>query len=169
MAHIAAVYCPDLTFFFTSSAQVTEPTEADVISINEAVSIALSTKDQVLSFVLLDLEALLISVFIDASFALNRDSSSQLGFLITFMGSSSRCNIKNYSSCKSRRIARSALAAENFFLVYEFDYASTMSLAIKTMCNSQVPLYLYTESKSLYDGIVGLNQTTEKRLFINLR
>lgn len=42
-------------------------------------------------------------------------------------------------------------------------------MTINKIFGKTVPLTLYTYSKSLYDGIVGMNATTEKRLFINLR
>lgn len=62
-AYIAAVYRSDLVFLFTSSAQVIEPTK-EVITLGDAISLALSTKDQVLRFVPMDLTSLFIAAFL---------------------------------------------------------------------------------------------------------
>lgn len=71
---------------------------------------------------------------------MNEDSSSQIGYRIILMEDLQNCNIIYYSSSKSRRIARSALAAELFALVNGFDHSSTMRLAIDDILNCQVPL-----------------------------
>lgn len=42
-------------------------------------------------------------------------------------------------------------------------------MTISNIFGRTIPLSLYTDSKSLHDGIVGLNATTEKRLLIDLR
>lgn len=84
------------------------------------------------------------------------------------MDGSINCDIIRYSSSKSRRILRSASPAKLFLLANVFDIASTMRLPVNDISDSQVPSKLFTESRSLYVGIVALNLTTEKRLIINL-
>lgn len=85
------------------------------------------------------------------------------------MDQHSRCNTIHYCSSKSKRIARSALTAELFVVVNGFDHSSTMRLAPHDIFGEHVPLKLFTDSKSLYDGIVGINSTSGKRLPIDLR
>lgn len=122
-----------------------------------------------MKFIALDVSIAFIAIFIDASFANNSDCFSQLCVLVTLMDGQQNCNIIHYNSFKYRRIARSALAAELFALVNGFDTASTLRLVINDISNRQVSLKLFTDSKSLFDGTVGLNSTTKKRLLIDLR
>lgn len=168
-AYIAAVYRPDLTFSLNSIAQVTQPTKTDVAELSKAIPYALATKHQVLKFVALDVSTPFIAVIIDASFANNSDRSSQFGVLINLTDEQQNCNVIHYTSSKSQRIARSALEAQLFALVNGFDPVCTLRLAINNILNRQVPLKLFTDSKSLFDGIVGLNFTNEKRLLIDLQ
>lgn len=55
-----------------------------------------------------------------------------------------------------------------FAVVHAFDYASTISKTINDIFLRAIPITIYTDSKSLYDGISGINSTTEKRLLIDL-
>lgn len=77
-------------------------------------------------------------------------------------------NIVHYSSCKSKRITRSSLAAELFAVVHTLDYSSTVRLAVNEIMRGDVSLVIYTDSKSLFEELIGINATTEKRLMINL-
>lgn len=86
--------------------------------------------------------SVIIAIFIDAIFTTNDNSSSQLGFLICVMDKFNYCNIIHYSSSKSRRVCRGALAAELFTLVNGFDYSSTMRLDINEMFGREIPLNL---------------------------
>lgn len=121
-----------------------------------------------LNFVKLESSSLRIAVFADASFACNADLSSQLGFVVTLMDAHYSANIVHYSSFKSKRITRSVLAAELFAVVYAFDYESTVRLAVNGIMGKDIPLVIYTDAKSLFEGLVGINATTEKRLMIDL-
>ena len=50
-----------------------------------------------------------------------------------------------------------------------FDIASALKDAAKVILGRDLPLCLYTDSKSLYDSLVSLNSVTEKRLLIDLK
>ena len=78
-------------------------------------------------------------------------------------------NIIHYGSHKSKRVTRSVLAAELFATVDGFDISSTISLALNDMLGRIIELHVYKDSRRLYDCLVRINQTTEKRLFIDLR
>lgn len=80
--------------------------------LNEATSFALSSECQAFRFVPLDLPSLYVEVIVDASFATNCDSLSQIRFVVTLIDGSNNFNVLHYSSSKSRHIARSALDAE---------------------------------------------------------
>lgn len=110
-----------------------------------------------------------MAVFVDAGFAANPDSSSQMGFLVTLMDKNNNVNIVHYGSLKSKRITRSVLAAELFAMVHGFDIASTIRLTLNSMMDRVIPLRVYRDSRSLYDCLTRINQTTEKRLLIHLR
>lgn len=60
------------------------------------------------------------------------------------------------------------LAAEMFATVYAIEFASTLRATVNDMFGRLVSLVLYTISKSLFDCIIGLNSTAEKRFLINL-
>jgi hypothetical protein len=53
-------------------------------------------------------------------------------------------------------------------MAYGFDIATALKGTIDQILQTQVPLILYTDSKSLYDCLVKLGTTTEKRLMIDV-
>ena len=130
-----------------------------------------------------------MAVFVDAAFANNRDLSSQIGFIIALMDDEGAANIVHYSSQKSKRVTRSALAAELYAMMNGFDTAAALKVSLDQLDLNEdaaakrygtavagsddlpraaVPMVIYTDSRSLYDGLVSLNTTTEKRLLIDL-
>ena len=61
------------------------------------------------------------------------------------------------------------LASELYGLAYGFDIGATIKSTIQNILQlEQLPLVLYTDSKSLYDCLVKLGTTQEKRLMVNL-
>lgn len=74
----------------------------------------------------------------------------------------------HYSSFKSNRIARSALAAKRFALSHAYDGSSTVRITLNDMLDTEFPLTFYTDSKSLFDGIIGIYPPSEKLLLIDL-
>lgn len=167
-AYIASVCRPDLAFGFAYCAQTTNPMNEDIQYLNSLIEKAKATPDKGLTFVSLDRTSLRIIVFADASFATNRDLSSQLGFVTTLADKQNKANIIHYHSVKARRVTRSVLAAELFACVNSFDHSSTLRVTLNDMFGRPVPLVVCTDSKSLYDMLVGLKSTTEKRLLIDL-
>lgn len=95
--------------------------------------------------------------------------SSQLGYVISLRDRDGNTNILHYSNIKSKRVTQSVLAAQLFAEAHAIDYAATLRMTINDIFGKTVPLTFYTDSKSLYDGIVGMNATFEKRLLIDLR
>ncbi|KAF1974622.1 hypothetical protein BU23DRAFT_579703 [Bimuria novae-zelandiae CBS 107.79] len=82
-------------------------------------------------------------VFVDSSFTNNKDLSSQLGFILML--------INNLIKCK--RVTRSVLASKIYGMVNGLP---------------AVPLVVYTDSYSLYECLVKLGTTKEKRLIIDI-
>jgi len=119
-------------------------------------------------------------VFVDALFAQNRDLSSQIGHIIVWANEVPTCNgdevairgnILHWSSVKCKRVTRSVPASELYGMVHGIDIAmaiqSTLDRILKSLQTS-VPTVVCTDSRSLYDCMVKLGTTTEKRLMIDV-
>lgn len=167
-AYIAAVARPDLTFGYAQASQILSPNLTATKTLNTHIKRSKESQHLNLRFVPLDRSSIQLSVFCDASFASNSDLTSQLGYIIALTDSSRNANIIHYTSVKSKRVTRSVLAAELFAAVNAFDCASTLRVTLNDIFGLVVPLVIYTDSKSLFDSITGLNSTTEKRLLIDL-
>ena len=82
-----------------------------------------------LTFVPLDMKSLSLLVFTDASFANNKDLSSQIGFIIVLTDRNQSANILYWSSIKCKRVTYSILASKLYRLAHGFD----MGAAIKSI------------------------------------
>ena len=69
-----------------------------------------------------------MAFFVNNTFVSNRDLSSQLGFVVALMENAGAANIIHYSSQKSKRISRSALAAELYAMMNGFDTAAALKV-----------------------------------------
>ncbi|KAI1674159.1 hypothetical protein L13192_00906 [Pyrenophora tritici-repentis] len=118
-------------------------------------------------------------VFVDGSFANNKDLSSQLGFVLMLVNESIDANtftiqgnIIHYSSTKCKRVTRSVLASEIYGMVNGFDIgiaiATTLRIVTERLRIPKVPLVICTDSYSLYECLVKLGTTKEKRLMIDI-
>ncbi|KAF1974004.1 hypothetical protein BU23DRAFT_579966 [Bimuria novae-zelandiae CBS 107.79] len=104
-------------------------------------------------------------VFVDGSFANNKDLSSQLGFILMLINESTDVdnafiicgNVIHYSLTKCKRVTRSVLASK----IYGIIITERLSLPA-------VPLVVCTDSYSLYECLVKLGTTKEKRLIIDI-
>ncbi|KAF1979932.1 hypothetical protein BU23DRAFT_576770 [Bimuria novae-zelandiae CBS 107.79] len=102
-----------------------------------------------------------LMVFVDGSFANNKDLSSQLGFILMLINKSTDANntfiiygnIIYYSLIKCKRVIWSVLASKIYSIVNGLPV---------------VPLVIYIDSYSLYECLVKLGTTKEKRLIINI-
>jgi hypothetical protein len=65
-------------------------------------------------------------------------------------------------------VTRSVLAAELFAMIHGFDVESVLKSTLIKMLDVVVSLILVTNSKSLYDCLIRLNTTVEKRLMIDV-
>ena len=119
-------------------------------------------------FVRLAKESLKLLIFTDTSFANNRDLSSQIRYILVLVDASGTANILHWSLIKYKRVTRSVLASELYVIVYGFDMGASIKATIERILGIDLLLVLYTDSRSLYDCLVKLRTTQEKRLMINV-
>jgi hypothetical protein len=135
--------------------------------------------DRGLLYVPIDLSTAKLFVFVDASFANNKDFSSQLGYEIIIANESTgendftiHGNLIHWSSTKSKRITRSVLASEIYGMVGGVDMAISIGTTLKMITDrlklSVIPTIVCTDSYSLYECLVKLGTTKEKRLMIDI-
>jgi hypothetical protein len=167
-SYIASVCQPEAAFDLSFAAQVINPNEEDAKHLNKRLQWQIDNPTRGLRFVPLDLDSLQLIVFTDASFANNKDLSSQIGFIIVLADKNNQANILHWSSIKCKRITRSVLAAELYAMAHSFDKGMVIKTTIEKILNKSIPLIVCTDSKSLYDCLVKLGTTNEKRLMIDL-
>lgn len=159
---------PDQACAINQASQVraTLAENADHASLTAAIKALNSPRELV--FPALDMDTLEIRVYADASWANNKDLSSQLGFMIYLVDASGRCSLIHWQSKKSRRVTRSTMAAEIFALCNGFDAGFAFKDMVEEILGREVPLVLFTDSKTAWDTVTSLNATSEKRLLIDL-
>ncbi len=106
-------------------------------------------------------------IFIDASFA-NVNLHSQINYVICLINDV-KANIIHWFFTKCKRVIRSVLAAKLYAMTNEFDADSVIKSIIQRILNIfSLSMILLTDSRSLYDCLVKLDITSEKRLMIDL-
>ena len=136
--------------------------------------------DRGLVIIELDPQRMKLFVFVDGSFANNADLSSQLGFVIVIANEEVEPdhafeisgNIVHYASLKSKRVTRSVLASEIYGMVAGVDMAFAINTTLKMITDRldipSIPVIVCTDSYSLYECLVKLGTTKEKRLMIDI-
>ena len=175
-AWVASNCQPEATFDYSFAAQATEPSESDVKKLNGRIIWQQENRARGLRFVPLARDRLQLVVFTDAAFANNRDGSSQIGFVLV-LTDGKLADIVHWSSVKCRRITRSILAAELFAVMLGFDASAVIRSTLELFGNKKgegpmgtgkIPLILATDPKSLYECLIKLGTTTEKRLMVDV-
>ena len=137
-----------------------------------------------IKYIILDLNHMKLFVFVDGSFANNKDFSSQIGYLIILSNETAnetanrmdefiiKGNLIHYSSTKSKRVTRSVLASEIYGMVGGVNMAIAINIMIRMITSqlgfSSTPIIVCTDSYSLYECLVKLGTTKEKRLMIDI-
>ncbi|KAE8549770.1 hypothetical protein EYB25_008294 [Talaromyces marneffei] len=145
-------------------------TKDDIKALNKRLQWQIDNPERGLRFVELDVQTLRLIAFVDASFANNKDYSSQLGYVIVLADEANNANILHWSSTKCKRITRSVLGSETYALANGFDAAAAIKSTLTQLLHltEPLPLIVCTDSKSLYECLVKLGTTHEKRLMIDL-
>lgn len=167
-AYIASVCQPEAAYDLSVAAQAIEPTENDVKKLNKRIQWQIENAARGLRFVKLEKETLRLLVFTDASFANNRDLSSQIGYVLVLADDTGRANILHWSSTKCKRVTRSVLASELYGMAHGFDMGASVKSTVDKALGIDLPLVVCTDSKSLYECLVKLGTTQEKRLMIDV-
>jgi hypothetical protein len=147
---------------------VINPDKNNAKSLNKRLSWQIENTDRGLKFVKLDAKTLQLIIFTDASFANNKDLSSQIGYVIVLADATKKANIIHWSSVKCKRVTRSVLASELYGITHGFDIGVAIKSTVDKVLQVNLPLVLCTDSKSLYDCLVRLGTTQEKRLMIDV-
>jgi hypothetical protein len=183
-AYIATLCQPEASYDLSVAAQFQEPGDTDVKNLNKRIRWQIQNVGRGLNYIPLDLHRTKLFVFVDGSFANNKDLSSQLGYVIilgtedddpdsydqnSFLLSG---NLFHWSSTKSKRVTRSVLASEIYGMVNGVDMAiavkSTIDIITSRLEIPAIPIVVCTDSFSLYECLVKLGTTKEKRLMIDI-
>jgi hypothetical protein len=182
-AYIASICQPEASFDLSVAAQHHNPTIVDICTLNKRLEWQMKNMDRGIKYIALDLEHAKLFVFVDGSFANNKDFSSQIGYLIILANETKtnstgtdefaiKGNLIHYSSTKSKRVTRSVLASEIYGMVGGVDMAIAINTTIKMITEqlgfSHTSIIVCTDSYSLYECLVKLGATKEKRLMIDI-
>ena len=157
----------------------TDSTKEEISRLNKRIIWQKQNIDRGLSYVQLKMTDLKLFAFVDASFANNKDMSSQMGYVIVLGNETTnntsftiRGNIIHWSSLKCKRITRSVLASEIYAMAHGVDITiaikSTLNVIMDRLSLPHVPTVVCTDSLSLYECLVKLGTTKEKRLMIDI-
>lgn len=192
-AYLASICQPEACFDLSSAAQQQDPSPEEIKKLNHRLEWQIANLDRGLVYLPLDLATAALYVFVDGSFANNNDMSSQLGFVIILANETAsqspalapvgaatprgdafsiRGNIVHYSSTKCKRVTRSVLASEVYGMVAGVDIAYTLATTLEKITARlglpPIPTIVCTDSYSLYECLVKLGTTKEKRLMIDI-
>jgi Reverse transcriptase (RNA-dependent DNA polymerase) len=179
-AYLVTMCQPEAAFALSVAAQVTDPKEEDVKSLNTVLQWQMDNKQRGLQYKPVDLTTAKLYCFTDGSFANNADLTSQIGFVIVLGNEAPEGpnevtitgNLIHWTSTKCKRVTRSVLASEIYGMVGGFDLGFCIKATINEVCDrlgiSPLPLVICTDSLSVYQCLVQLGSTTEKRLMIDI-
>ena len=135
--------------------------------------------DRGIKYIALNLKQAKLFIFINSSFANNKDFSSQIGYLIIFANKTKginkfaiKGNLIYYSSTKNKRVIRSVLASKIYIMVKGVNIAITINTTIKIITRqlgfSYTLIIICTNLYLLYKCLVKFNTTKEKCSIINI-
>jgi hypothetical protein len=160
----------EVSFDFFLTAQIINSKEKDAKRLNRRLQWQLNHSIKELNFVRLKIisSSLKLMIFIDASFA-NVNLHSQIDYVICLIDDLNKANIIHWFFTKCKRMIRSVLTIESYAMTHEFDADLVIKSIIQRILNIfSLSMILLTDSRSLYDCLVKLEITSEKRLMIDL-
>ncbi len=168
-AYLTSICQFEASFDLSHAAQSTDSTfcSDDVIALNKRLQWQIINQIRGLQYVKLNQSSLQLVIFNDSFFANNRDLFSQIDYVIC-LADATHANILHWFSIKCKRITRSVLTIELFAMIHDFDVDSVLKATLTKMLDIFISLILVIDSKSLYDCLVRLEITVEKRLMMNV-
>jgi len=91
-----------------------------------------------------------------------------MGYVLALADTAQNANIIHWSSTKCRRVTRSVLASELYGMAHGFNMGAVVKSTVDRALEIDLPLVVYTDSKSLYEYLVKLGTTQEKWLMIDV-
>jgi hypothetical protein len=179
-AYIASVCQPEAAFDMSSAAQHQDPGKEEIAALNKRLKWQMEHLDRGLTYIPIDLATAKLYVFVDGSFANNKDLSSQIGS--TFVLGNEKVssdheftiigNLIHWISIKAKRVTKSVLASEILAMSDGVDKAYAIITTLKRITDqlklSAIQMVVCTDSYSLYECLVKLGSTKEKRLMIDI-
>ncbi len=164
--YIVTMSQSEVSFDLFLAAQITNSKEEDAKRLNKRLQWQLDHSIRRLNFVRLNINFFKLMIFIDASFA-NLNLHSQIDYVI-YLTDDVKANIIHWFFTKCKRMIRSVLTEELYAMIHEIDTDSMIKSIIERILNIFLSMILLTDSRSLYDCLVKLEITSEKRLMIDL-
>lgn len=161
---------PDMACYANRAAQVTEKTYGPdkIRELNTGIRKVKETPMKGLSYGPMKNDELHLRVYADASFSTNDDLSSQLGFITLLSDNEGQCHILDYSSKKSKRVVRSIMGGEVCAFMDAFDSVFTLAADLELIYARKLHIYMFTDSKQLFDAMIKGKRTQEKRLMVDI-
>jgi hypothetical protein len=107
-------------------------------------------------------------IFTNSLFANNKDLLLQIGYILVLIDLLNKANIVYWSLVKCKRIIKSVLASKLYAMAYGFNISTIIKATVELQLNISLPLILCTNFKSIYECLIKLGTTQEKRLIINV-
>lgn len=136
--------------------------------VNKAISGLVNNAKGGLQYIKLTSGKFQLRAYADASFASNDDMTSQLGYLILLCDEDNNCNIIEFVSKKSKRVVRSIMGGELYAFTDAFDAAFILVQDLRRGMNQDIPIFMFTDSKQVFDIMTRGKRPMEKRLAIDV-
>ncbi|KAF1937344.1 hypothetical protein EJ02DRAFT_477004 [Clathrospora elynae] len=168
--------------YMEQPAQIQQPADKDYMKLNHRLKWQAENLERGLQYVPLNLATAKLIVFTDSSFANNQDLSLQLGYLIVLANKDThrnpdsmfniRGNMVYWSLTKCKQVTQSILASKTYGMVSGVNIAiailTTLKMITERLGLPSILLIVCTDSYSLYECLVKLGTTNEKRLMIDI-
>ena len=169
LAWIANQTRPDIAFEVCQASVATKDGDSQRVNrINKCVK-RLKSQQTVLKFIPIDFETAKIVSFADAAFANLTNGGSQGGFIV-FLVNENRCVPMFWQSKALKRVVKSTLSAETMAAMEGGEYCFMLKTMLKEILDEKLdlPIYAFTDSKSLKDSVYSTKTLSDKRLKVDI-
>ena len=99
----------------------------------------------------------------------NFNLTSQIGYIICLTDTSNKTNIIHWSSIKCKKVTKSVLASKFYAMLQGFDVGAVIKSTTEEILDIKLlPMIVCINSKLLYNCLVKLGSTQEKRLIVDI-